>query len=82
MKDKQFLLNMWPFFVDNLRQVIKELQDFAEKKYQADEKANPQRAARLSTANGGPNANREAARGMPRGLPEITDEKHIFVRRV
>ncbi|XP_011310592.1 folliculin [Fopius arisanus] len=80
MKDKQFLLNMCPFFVDNLRQVIKELQDFAEKKYNADEKENPQRAARLSSANREPHGNRETARGMPRGLPQITDEKHIFVR--
>ncbi|XP_063979848.1 folliculin [Diachasmimorpha longicaudata] len=80
MKDKQFLLNMWPFFVDNLRQVIKELQDFAEKQYATDENANPQRAARLSSASGGLHANRETARGMPRGLPEITNEEHIFVR--
>ncbi|KAK0168066.1 hypothetical protein PV327_001904 [Microctonus hyperodae] len=80
MKDKQFLLNMWPFFVDNLKQVIRELQDLAERKYNADEAENPQRAARLSSANGGLSANREAARGMPRGLCEITNEKHVFVR--
>lgn len=71
---------MWPFFVDNLKKVIHELQEFAECKYNADEAINPQRSARLSTANSGPIANREAARGMPRGLSEITNEKHVFIR--
>ncbi|XP_043269884.1 folliculin [Venturia canescens] len=80
MRDKQFLLNMWPFLVDNLRQVIRELQEYAEIKYRADEAENPQRSARLATANAGPAANRDASRGSPRGLCEITNEKHVFVR--
>lgn len=80
MKDKQFLLNMWPFFVDNLNQIIQELQEFAERKYNADEAINPQRSARLSTANDGRICSREIGGGMPRGLSEITNEKHVFVR--
>ena len=43
---------MWPFLVDNLKEVIRELQDFAEKKYNAEEAECPQRIVRLSTANG------------------------------
>ncbi|XP_034939749.1 folliculin [Chelonus insularis] len=80
MKDKQYLLNMWPFFVDNLKQVIRELQDFAERKYDADEAENPQRAARLLSINGGVSTNQDTSRGTPRGLCEITNEKHVFIR--
>ncbi|OXU20346.1 hypothetical protein TSAR_000051 [Trichomalopsis sarcophagae] len=74
MRDKQFLLNMWPFFVDNLKEIIRELQDFAEKKYYAEEAECPQRVVRLSTTNCGPN-NKQS-----RALSEITNEKHVFVR--
>ncbi|XP_008559071.1 folliculin isoform X1 [Microplitis demolitor] len=79
MKDKQFLLNMWPFFVDNLKQVIRELQDFAERKYNMDEAENPQRAARLSSVSDGSSENR-TSKVIPRSLCEITNEKHVFVR--
>ncbi|XP_071878548.1 folliculin [Bombus fervidus] len=79
MRDKQFLLNMWPFLVDNLKEVIRELQDFAEKKYNAEEAECPQRVVRLSTANNGPglynNSNRQ-----PRTFSDITNEKHVFIR--
>lgn len=74
MKDKQFLLNMWPFFVDNLKQIIRELQDFAERKYNSDEAENCERAGRLSSAS-----DRSTGK-IPRGLCEITNEKHIFIR--
>lgn len=72
---------MWPFLVDNLKEVIRELQDFAEKKYNAEEAECPQRVVRLSTANNGPglynNSNRQ-----PRTFSDITNEKHVFIRSV
>ncbi|CAG5087001.1 Similar to flcn: Folliculin (Xenopus tropicalis) [Cotesia congregata] len=78
MKDKQFLLNMWPFFVDNLKQIIRELQDFAERKYNSDEAENPQRAARLLSARSDGSTGKKKT--TPRGLCEITNEKHVFIR--
>ena len=77
MRDKQFLLNMWPFLVDNLKEIIIELQDFAEKKYNAEEAECPQRVVRLATANVGSQTN---SNKQPRALSEITNEKHVFVR--
>lgn len=77
MRDKQFLLNMWAFLVDNLREVIRELQDISEKKYNIDEAECPQRAARLTTASSGSEAN---SNKQPRSLGEITNEKHVFAR--
>lgn len=74
MRDKQFLLNMWPFLVDNLKELIRELQDFAEKKYNDEEAECPQRVVRLA-AGSQSNSNKQA-----RSLSEITNEKHIFVR--
>jgi len=78
MKDKQFLLNMWPFLIDNLKEVIKELQDFAEKRYNVEEAECPQRAMRLTTANNGSGHNTSIKQS--RTLVDVTDEKHIFVR--
>ncbi|XP_053995100.1 uncharacterized protein LOC128885211 [Hylaeus volcanicus] len=78
MRDKQFLLNMWPFLVDNLKEVIRELQDFAEKKYNAEEAECPQRIVRLTTANNGSrsyNPNKQ-----PRTFRDITNEEHVFIR--
>ncbi|XP_046432380.1 uncharacterized protein LOC124185547 [Neodiprion fabricii] len=77
MRDKQFLLNMWPFLVDNLREVIRELQDISEKKYNTEEAECPQRAARLKTASSGSEAN---SNKQPRSLGDITNEKHVFAR--
>lgn len=77
MRDKQFLLNMWPFLVDNLREVIRELQDISEKKYNMDEAECPQRAARLTTASSGSVSN---SNKQPRSLGDITNEKHVFAR--
>ncbi|XP_012257206.2 folliculin [Athalia rosae] len=77
MRDKQFLLNMWPFLVDNLRELIRELQDISEKKYNTDEAECPQRAARLTTASSGSEAN---SNKHPRSLSDITNEKHVFAR--
>lgn len=75
MKDKQFLLNLWPFFVDNLKILINELKDFADKKYVVDESEYPQRLHRL-------NASLAHLRfqQQQRNLTSITDQKHIFVR--
>lgn len=77
MRDKQFLLNMWPFLIDNLREVIRELQDFAEKKYNAEEAECPQRAMRLTTANSGMGS---TSIKQSRTLTDITNEKHVFIR--
>ncbi|XP_029678738.1 folliculin isoform X2 [Formica exsecta] len=79
MRDKQFLLNMWPFLIDNLKEVIKELQDFAEKKYNAEEAECPQRAMRLTTANSGAGCHAPITK-QSRALNDITNEKHVFVR--
>ncbi|XP_012283944.1 folliculin isoform X2 [Orussus abietinus] len=79
MRDKQFLLNMWPFLVDNLKEVIRELQDYAERKYNAEEAECPQRVVRLSTASGG-SGSQSNSNKQPRTLCEITNEKHVFVR--
>ncbi|XP_026297461.1 uncharacterized protein LOC100578937 isoform X3 [Apis mellifera] len=78
MRDKQFLLNMWPFLVDNLKEVIRELQDFAEKKYNAEEAECPQRIVRLSTNNGSGSYNN--SNKQPRTFSDITNEKHVFIR--
>lgn len=79
MRDKQFLLNMWPFLIDNLKEVIRELQDYAERKYNIEEAECPQRTMRLTTANNGsgscPNFTKQV-----RALSSITNEKHVFVR--
>lgn len=80
MRDKQFLLNMWPFLVDNLKEVIRELQDFAEKKYNAEEAECPQRIVRLSTNNGSGSYNN--SNKQPRTFSDITNEKHVFIRFV
>lgn len=80
MRDKQFLLNMWPFLVDNLKEVIRELQDSAEKKYNAEEAECPQRIVRLSTANGSGAYNN--SNKQHRTFSDITNEKHVFIRSV
>ncbi|XP_017795617.1 PREDICTED: uncharacterized protein LOC108577040 [Habropoda laboriosa] len=79
MRDKQFLLNMWPFLVDNLKEVIRELQDFAEKKYNAEEAECPQRIVRLSATNNGPGSYNNSNK-QPRTFSDITNEKHVFIR--
>ncbi|CAL1686205.1 unnamed protein product [Lasius platythorax] len=79
MRDKQFLLNMWPFLIDNLKEVIRELQDFAEKRYNAEEAECPQRAMRLTTANSGAGCHGPITK-QSRTLIDITNEKHVFVR--
>lgn len=79
MRDKQFLLNMWPFLIDNLKEVIKELQDFAEKRYNVEEAECPQRAMRLTTANSGMGCHGTSIKQF-RTLTDITNEKHVFVR--
>jgi hypothetical protein len=70
---------MWPFLIDNLKEVIKELQDFAEKRYNVEEAECPQRAIRLTTANNGPGHNASSHK-QSRTLIDITNEKHVFVR--
>lgn len=79
MRDKQFLLNMWPFLIDNLKEVIRELQDFAERRYNAEEAECPQRAMRLTTANSGMGCHNTSSK-QSRTLTDITNEKHVFVR--
>lgn len=81
MRDKQFLLNMWPFLVDNLKEIIRELQDFAEKKYNAEEAECPQRIVRLTTANNGSRSYNNSNKQL-RTFSDITNEKHVFIRSV
>lgn len=70
---------MWPFLIDNLKEVIRELQDFAEKRYNAEEAECPQRAMRLTTANNGAGCHNASIK-QSRTLTDITNEKHVFVR--
>lgn len=70
---------MWPFLIDNLKEVIRELQDFAEKKYNAEEAECPQRIARLSTVHSGLGTHNNINK-QPRTLNDITNDKHIFIR--
>lgn len=75
---------MWPFLIDNLKELIRELQEFAERRFTVDEMECPQRAARITTANNAspsshPNTN---SNKQPRALSDITNEKHVFVRFV
>ncbi|XP_076670378.1 folliculin-like [Andrena cerasifolii] len=79
MRDKQFLLNMWPFLVDNLKEVIRELQDLAVKKYDAEEAEWLQRIFNLTTANRPPRAYNNSNE-QPRTFCDITNEKHVFIR--
>lgn len=72
---------MWPFLIDNLKEVIKELQDFAEKRYNAEEAECPQRAMRLTTANNGAGCHNASVK-QSRTLTDITNEKHMFVRYI
>ncbi|KAG7202447.1 hypothetical protein KM043_018747 [Ampulex compressa] len=70
---------MWPFLIDNLKEVIRELQEFAEKRYNAEEAACPQRAVRLTTANSAAGLHSVPVK-QPRTLSDITNERHVFVR--
>ena len=79
MRDKQFLLNMWPFLIDNLKEIIRELQDYAERNYNKEEAQCPQRAVRISNANNGPSSQSNSNK-LPRALSQITNEKHVYVR--
>lgn len=79
MRDKQFLLNMWPFLIDNLREVIRELQDCAERKYNIEEAECPQRTMRLTTTNGSSGSCHNSTKQV-RALSSITNEKHVYVR--
>lgn len=79
MRDKQFLLNMWPFLIDNLKEVIRELQDYAERKYNIEEAECPQRTMRLTTVNSGSSSCHNSTKQV-RALSSITNEKHVFVR--
>ncbi|XP_014209477.1 folliculin [Copidosoma floridanum] len=80
MRDKQFLLNMWPFIVENLSEIIRELQGFAEKKYNVEEARCPQRVVRLTLNNNVHPGSQTNANNQPRTLTEITDEEYVFVR--
>ena len=77
MRDKQYLLNMWPFLDGNIEEIIHELKNFAVKKYNADEAECPQRVVRLTPTRSSTNVNLNKA---TRSLSEITNEKHVFVR--
>lgn len=70
MKDKMFLLNTQPFLSNNIKEIAKQIQDNAQKTYDAEQKQFPQRAERLNTG--------KVSNVPPRSLKELTGESNIF----
>lgn len=70
MKDKMFLLNTQPFLASNIKDVAKQIQESAEKVYEAEQKMVPQRAERLNTG--------KCSNVPPRSLKELTGESNVF----
>jgi folliculin len=70
MKDKLYLLNMYPFLSKQLQVISKEIQSYAASVFDSEQVQCSQRAQRLISG--------QAAAPEPRSLNELTAEKHIF----
>lgn len=77
MRDKLFLLNSWPFFVENLKNIISELQSKASKLYEDEQSECPQRALRLSPEH---SAYKQFTNKPSRSLSELTSDKNVFAK--
>lgn len=71
---------MWPFIVENLSEIIRELQDFAEKKYNEEEAQCSQRVVRLTLNNYIKPGSQTNANTQPRAFTEIIDEEYVYIR--
>ncbi|NP_001161542.1 folliculin-like protein [Saccoglossus kowalevskii] len=81
MMDRIYLLNSWPFLVQNIRQLLDELQSKAEKVYKAEQAEVPQRAKRINSEFMTPgNFRRQRSSGgkPARSLVDLTNDRNIF----
>ncbi|PNF29266.1 Folliculin [Cryptotermes secundus] len=77
MRDKFFLLNSWPFLVDNIMTLVSALQAKAAKVYECEQAECPQRALRLIVAHGNSDSKHQQQR-TSRSLAELTADKEVF----
>ncbi|KAK7868145.1 hypothetical protein R5R35_003021 [Gryllus longicercus] len=77
MRDKLFLLNSWPFLVDNLNLIISGLQTKASKLYEMEQAQCPQRAFRLSPES---SAYKQLSNKPSRSLTELSSDENIFAK--
>lgn len=82
MMDKIYLLNSWPFLVKHIRETIDELQEKANRVYEAEEAKCPPRATRLNSTMSivtPTNFRRERSANSPaRSLVQLCNDKNIF----
>ncbi|KAJ9591168.1 hypothetical protein L9F63_002285 [Diploptera punctata] len=76
MKDKFFLLNSWPFLVENIERIISELQAKATVVYEREQAENPQRALRLAAAYS--SDGKRTSNKPSRSVLELTGNEHVF----
>jgi len=74
MNDKMFLLNSWPFFVENIKAIINKIQQSALIIYNMEQNENPQRGLRLTQSLRGAGVSTRA----PRPLTELVANKLIY----
>ncbi|KAK3930050.1 Folliculin [Frankliniella fusca] len=71
-RDRLLLLNVWPFLEKNISVFVSEMQSAANKVYEAEQTARPQRALRLSNAY--------CVDKSSRALPEITGSPQVYAQ--
>jgi len=77
MRDKFFLLNSWPFLVENIQTLVSALQAKAAEVYESEQAECPQRALRLTAAHTSSDGKHQQQR-MSRSLMELTADKEVF----
>lgn len=77
MRDKFFLLNSWPFLVENIQTLVSALQAKAAEVYECEQAECPQRALRLTAAHTSSDGKHQQQR-MSRSLMELTADKEVF----
>ncbi|XP_069701383.1 folliculin isoform X2 [Periplaneta americana] len=77
MKDKFFLLNSWPFLVENIQVTISELQSKATNVYEREQAECPQRALRLAAVHTNSDSKRTSNKPS-RSLAELTADDQVF----
>ncbi|CAG2059473.1 unnamed protein product [Timema podura] len=82
MKDKYFLLNSWPFLVDNITTIITELQERANKAHEEEQLACPQRAFRLLTVTSPDDSflKKKTPNKSSRPIAQLTADELVFPR--
>jgi len=74
MNDKMFLLNSWPFLVDNIKTIISKIQQSALIVYDMEQSENPQRGIRLTQSLRGGGVSTRS----PRPLTDLVANKLIY----